>query len=323
MDRLDLMEQFVRIVEAKSLSAAARALRCGEPTVSKRLMRLEEAVGVRLMQRSPHGVRLTEVGERYFASCKRLLSELHDAEEEAKGLRRDLSGGLRLILPVALGEVHLARMAVEFQRRHRGLRLELVLRDGWVDLAAARADLAVRVGAVLDPAVVARSLGGYRYLLVASPAYLERAGAPRTVAELGAHEYLMHEGEAEESFGTPDGPRSVRVHGSLSFNNALAMKTAAVEGAGICRLAGWLAEAELSSGQLLEVLPGSAPEPVPVFATYLPSRFPTEKVRRVIHFLGDALRRLPGWIPPAKRTAPLGARGELLASADPVGLPIR
>jgi hypothetical protein len=85
----------------------------------------------------------------------------------------------------------------------------------------------------------------------------------------------------------------------------------------------WLAEAELSSGKLLEILPGSAPEPVPVFATYLPSRFPTEKVRRVIHFLADALRRLPGWIPPATFTAPLGAQWELLASADPVGLPIR
>jgi DNA-binding transcriptional LysR family regulator len=323
MDRLELMEQFVRIVEARSLSGAARALRCGEPTVSKRLMRLEQAVGVRLMQRSPHGVRLTEVGERYFAACKRLLEELHDAEEEAKGLRRDLSGALRLVFPVTLGEVHLARMAVDFTRRHWGLHLEVVLRDGWVDLVAARADLAVRVGAVLDPSVVARNLGGYRHVLVAAPSYLERVGAPQTLTELSAHEYLLHEGEAEESFATPEGARSVKVHGSLSFNNSLAMKTAAVEGAGICRMPGWLVEAELSSGKLVELLPGSAPEPVPVFAAYLPSRFPTEKVRRVIHFLADALPRLPGWIPPGKPTAPLGGRWELLASGDPAGLPLR
>jgi len=311
MDRLELMEQFVRIAESRSLSGAARAQGCGEPTVSKHLTRLEEALGARLVLRGAHGVRLTEVGERYLTACKRLLGELRDVEESLTDLRRTLSGSLRLLLPVTLGEVYLTRVVLEFQRQHPALRVELVLADGWADLAAAGADLAVRVGAVLDPSVVAKSLGGYRSVLVASPAYLDAAGAPATPQDLATHEYLRFGRTQEESLSSPEGPTSLRVQGALSFNNSLAVKTAALAGAGIGRVARWLVEEELLAGHLREVLPGVAPPPVPVFATYLPSHFPTEKVRGMIRCFAQSLPRLPGWIPPAELSASLGGAQEV------------
>jgi DNA-binding transcriptional LysR family regulator len=109
------------------------------------------------------------------------------------------------------------------------------------------------------------------------------------------------------------------VHGALSFNNSLAVKTAALAGAGIGRVARWLVEEELRAGQLREVLPGVAPPPVPVFATYLPSHFPTEKVRGLIRFVAKSLPRLPGWIPPAQLTAAFEASGAPGEARPPAG----
>lgn len=307
MDRLELMHEFVRIAELRSLSAAARALRCSEPTLSKRLRRLEESLGTRLLQRSTQGVRLTEGGERYLEVCKRLLAELREAEAELSGLRSSLRGTLRVYGPIALGEWHLARTALWFQRRHPELRIELILQDGWVDLVQSGADLAVRVGAVLDPSVVARGLGGYRYVLAAAPSYLARAGTPSRAEDLQFHEYLRYGGADEEPLATPKGEALLEVHAALAFNNSLAVKSAVLEGGGIGRVARWLVQEELDAGRLVEVLPGIAPPPVPVFAAYLPSRYPTEKVRSFVRFLAEALGGLSGWIPPAQLTPSLGA----------------
>lgn len=300
MDRLDLLAAFVRTVETGSLTAAARALRTTQPTISKRLTALEATLGARLLQRNTQGVRPTEEGERYYNVARRVLAELEQAESSLQDLRKGLRGKLRLNMPVGLGEMHLTRVAIEFQRLHPELALDLTLTDRVVDLVEDGVDVAVRGGGVTDPSVVARPLGFTRYVLTATPAYLKKHGAPRRPEDLNRHNYLRYGGGESESLLTPNGPMTVRVSSKIELNNSLALRAAILEGVGIGRCTRWLIDAELNAGALVEVLPGVAPPPVPFHAVYLPSRFLPEKVRAFVDFASAQMRRIPGWMQSAQ-----------------------
>ncbi|MGA9523035.1 MAG: LysR family transcriptional regulator [Myxococcaceae bacterium] len=298
MDRFELMRDFLRIVDTGSLSAAARALKTTQPTLSKRLQHLEEVTGARLLQRNTQGIRLTEAGERYYEACRRILSEMDQLESELTGIRRGLRGSLRLNLPVALGERHLTRIALGFQEQHPELRLDLSLTDRVVDLVEEGVDVAVRVGGVANPAVVARRLGAYAFCLVASPEYLKRYGTPRTARELSNHNFLSYGGDDVEHLETPEGPKTIPVRRNLALDNSLALSTALVSGRGIGRIARWVVEDEIQAGRLTVVLPGMAPPPLPVHAVYLPSKYLPEKVRAFVQHLSGEIVQLPGWVPP-------------------------
>jgi DNA-binding transcriptional LysR family regulator len=296
MDRLDTLAAFVRTVETGSLTAAAKALRTTQPTISKRLSALESNVGARLLQRNTQGVRPTEEGARYYNVARRVLAELEQAESSLQDLRKGLRGRLRLNMPVGLGEVHLTRVAIEFQRLHPELELEVTLTDRVVDLVEDGVDVAVRGGGVTDQSVVARPLGFTKYVLSATPAYLKKHGAPKRPEDLNRHNYLRYGGGESESLLTPNGPMTVRVWSKIEVNNSLALKAAILEGIGIGRCTRWLVDAELKSGTLVEVLPGVAPPPVPFHAVFLPTRFLPEKVRAFVDFVAAQMRRIPGWV---------------------------
>jgi DNA-binding transcriptional LysR family regulator len=301
MDRLDLLAAFVRTVETGSLTAAARTLRTTQPTISKRLTALEGNVGARLIQRNTQGVRPTEEGQRYYNVARRVLAELEQAEASLQSLRKGLRGKLRLNMPVGLGEMHLTRVAIEFQRLHPELELDLTMTDRVVDLVEDGVDVAIRGGGVTDPSVIARPLGFTAYVLSATPAYLKKHGMPRRPEELNRHNYVRYGGGGEsESLLTPDGPMTVRVSSNIELNNSLALRVAILEGTGVGRCTRWLIDAELKSGALVEVLPGVAPPPVPFHAVYLPSKFLPDKVRAFVDFTAAQMRRLPGWVASAQ-----------------------
>jgi DNA-binding transcriptional LysR family regulator len=215
-------------------------------------------------------------------------------------MRKGLRGKLRLNMPVGLGEVHLTRIAIEFQRLHPELELDLTLTDRVVDLVEDGVDVAVRGGGVTDPSVVARSLGFTGYVLSATPAYLKKYGVPKRPEDLNRHNYLRYGGGESESLLTPNGPMTVRVSSNIELNNSLALRVSILEGVGIGRCTRWLIDAELKSGALLEVLPGVAPPPVPFHAVYLPSKFLPDKVRAFVDFVGAQIRRVPGWVASAE-----------------------
>ena len=295
MDRLELLATFVRTVETGSLTAAAIALRTTQPTISKRLSTLESNVGARLLQRNTQGVRPTEEGARYYNVARRVLTELEQAESSLQSLRKGLRGKLRLNMPVGIGEMYLTRVAIEFQRLHPDLELEVTLTDRVVNLVEDGVDVAVRGGGVTDQSVVARPLGYTAYVLAATPAYLKKYGTPKHPEELNRHNYLRYGGGESESLLTPDGPMTVRVWSKIDFNNSLSLQVAILEGIGIGRCSRWLVDAGLKSGALAEVLPGVAPPPIPFHAVYLPSRFVPEKVRALVDFVTAQMRRIPGW----------------------------
>lgn len=135
---------FVRIYETQSLSEAARELRTTQPTVSRRLMALERALGARLFERNTRGLSPTEAGELYYERSKRWLAEMEEVEEQIATARRSARGRLRVSVPVNIGQVQLARIVFAFQHKHPGVQVELSLSDRVVDLVKESVDVAIR-----------------------------------------------------------------------------------------------------------------------------------------------------------------------------------
>ncbi len=296
MDRIELMRAFVRVVETGSLSRASKELRTTQPTVSKWMARLEESVGSKLLARNTRGIRLTESGETYFDEARRILVDLDALESSVRRSKTGVSGRLRLNFPLELGVQFLGPIALEFQAKHPGLCLDVVMTDRVVDLVQDGVDLAVRTGGVFNPAVVARALGAFSYVLSATPKYLAKHGAPRTVAEIVNHNFLAYGYEPVERYDTPRGPEEFRPRSDLEIHDHFLLRTALLAGRGIGRSARWLVDEDLRAGRLEEVLPGSAPAPFPVHAVYLPARPQPEKVKLLLAYLVEQVGRIPGWV---------------------------
>ncbi|MFL5322533.1 MAG: LysR substrate-binding domain-containing protein [Myxococcaceae bacterium] len=299
MDRFALMSTFVRIVETGSLSATARELQTTQPTVSKQLSALEKLAGARLLERNTRAIRLTEAGQRYYEVTRKVLQDVSALESDLGGLRHDVRGRLRLSLPVGLGEAWLVRLSLQFQRENPDVVLDLSLSDRVVDLVEDGIDLAVRIGGVTDPSVVARHLGFFDYVMVAAPAYLKTHGTPKTPDDLARHNYLRYYTRgttADETLETPKGTVTLSVTTTVEVNNSLALKEALVEGVGLGRCTQWLVNDALLDGRLVRILPGVAPSPLTVHAVYLQRQSPL-RVRRFIEFLEVNMKQIPGWRP--------------------------
>src|SRR6202162_17855 len=182
---------FVRTVDAGSFSAASRLIGTTQSAVSKSVARLERRLGVRLIQRSTRTFSVTAEGQAYYERVAPLLRSIEEAEEvvqvatEAKGL-------LRVSAPQEFGRMLMAAWAPEFLARHPGVKLELNITDRNVDIIREGYDLAVRMGPLQDTELISRKLADLHWILVASPAYLERRGHPETVEDLRSHSCLRY-----------------------------------------------------------------------------------------------------------------------------------
>lgn len=297
MDRIALMHAFVRVVETGSLSRASRELHTTQPTVSKWMQRLETSVGARLLQRNTRGIRLTETGETYFQEARRLVAEVAALEVSVRRAGAGVSGRLSLNVPAGLGAQFLGSFALEFQALHPGLVLDLVLTDRVVDLVQDGADVAVRLGGVFNPAVVARALGALSFVLTATPDYLARHGRPAIAADLARHNFLAYGTGPLEELHTPRGVERVRVTSDLGLHDHFTLRTAVLAGRGIGRTVRWLVDEDVQSGRLEVVLPACAPPPVAVHAVYLPARPQPEKVKLLVAHLAARVKSIPGWLP--------------------------
>lgn len=289
---------FVRIVETGSLSAVARELKTSQPTVSKRLDALERSLGVRLVQRNTHGLRCTEAGEKYFEVGRRLVEDFDRLDAAVTHVPRGVQGRLRLNSPVAFGEHVLSLLACRFREANPQLSIQCTFIDRLVDLVEDGVDVAVRMGKVNDPTVVSRPLGRLGYQLIASPAYVKRHGLPKTVDDLKGRPYFRY-GLEEDVLITASGETREPLPNAIDFHNTTAVKHAALAGYGIGRVPRYLVVHELKAKRLVEVLPGVAPAPLPLFALYLGGRYVPEKVRAFVGFLAEEVRKLPGWQPPS------------------------
>lgn len=288
-DNLTDMTAFVRIAEAGSLSAAAAELDQSLAVISRRLARLEERLGVRLINRTTRQLSLTDEGVAFHQRCARILNDIEEAEAEVTKGREVAVGLLRMTSTFAFARRQLAPLLHMFEAQHPGLRVHLDASDRIVNLVDEGFDVAIRFGAMADSSLIARSIAPNAYVMCASPAYLDRKGRPEKIDDLLSHDCIL--------FGTPPGNRwtfedgsSVKLRGDLSTNDGDLAHVWALEDAGIVLKSIWDVYADIREGRLEIVLAGKRPPATPLHAVFPHSRLATARARLVLDFLTKQLR---------------------------------
>ena len=288
MDRFEAMTVFVAVVENGGFSAASRAVGMPLATVSRKVAELERALGAQLLVRSNRAVTLTEIGQDYFESSRRLLDELAEIEQSATGAYSTPKGLLTVSAPVALGRLHLAPIVVEFLQSHPNIDVELRLSDRYADLLEDKIDVALRVGQLADSSMIAARVGEVRRVTCASPDYLSRAQRPkhpRDLVNCACISMLPLEAAREWSFTTGRGTQKFPVHSRLIVTTAEAACDAAVSGLGITRLFCYQVAEAIMNNRLELLLRDFEPAPVPVQLVYAGGRRIPQKLRAFLDFV--------------------------------------
>ncbi len=293
-DRLQLMATFVRIVEAGSLSAAAAQLQTTQPTISRRLQALERSLGVRLLQRSTHAMRLTVDGARCFERAQELLANWAALEADLRGAQEEPEGTLRVAMPHAFGQEKFVAPLTDFLRRCPRVTVEWLLLDELRDFIGAGIDCAIQVGEPTDPAVVATRLSEVPRIVVAAPSVLGGGPIPEDAAELAALPWLALRTyyRTEVTLTQPESgqTRRIAIRPRVSTDSLYALRSAALLGLGACIGSAWLLAEDIARGRLLHLAPGWQAAPLPVYLSYPQARhYPS----RLLHFVATMREAVP------------------------------
>lgn len=295
------MAVFARVVEAKSFSAAARALGITKPAASKQVSRLEQALGVRLLNRTTRSLSLTEVGAQVYEHCARIVAESESALLAAQRLATEPRGALKISASVAFGKLHIAPAMPEFLAQYPDIRVQLVLTDRFVDMAEEGFDLVVRLTENPGLNLVARRIAPIRYVVCAAPNYLERMGTPETPQDLTRHNCLFYAYESFQDlwrFEGLGGRTAVKVAGNFQVNSSEAIRESLLGGLGISLAPTFTVGADLRSGALRAVLTDYRPQGgfgSSIYTVYLPNRQLAPKVRALVDFLVARFGEVPYW----------------------------
>lgn len=231
---------FVRVVESESFTAAAAALGLPKSSVSRSVTHLEEDIGVRLLQRTTRRLSLTDAGRTYFTRAKEAIAGIDEATAEVADMGKEPRGVVRVTAPADLAITVLTRLIGDFIKKHPNIHVELSVSSRRVDLVEEGFDLALRAGKLEDSTLIARKLASSSLGLFASPAYLRKAGRPKTLADLADHECILFRargGRATWKFTGPTGEEeSVEVHGPVSSDEMLVIQRACDANLGIAAL---------------------------------------------------------------------------------------
>ncbi|MBA3675910.1 MAG: LysR family transcriptional regulator [Sphingosinicella sp.] len=290
---LRLIETFVEAARLGSFSAAGRALGLSAGSVSQNVKNLEDALGVRLFERTTRQVRLTREGERYRSRCAPALEALAEAAELARAERESLAGTLRITSTTAFGRDEVLPVIAAFQRAHPELLVELRLSDNFVDLVADGFDLAVRAGVLPENEYISRLLVPVTPLLVASSAYLAQAGTLTSLDDLAKHRLIgMRSNPSAQLFALeiagPDGVVRREFEPAFVVNDPAGLLQAARLGMGIAQVGSNLARGPVARGDLVHLLPETAVRSRGLYAVYPSRRFVPRKVSLFISSLTAA-----------------------------------
>lgn len=293
VDRLQLMDTFVRIVEAGSLSAAAAQLGTTQPTVSRRLQALESSLGVRLIQRSTHQMRLTVDGERCFVRAKVLLADWAAFEADLRGAQAEPEGLLRVAVPHAFGQERFVRPLAEFLRENPRVSVEWLLQDEVKDFIAAGIDCAIQVGAPTDPALVAIKLSEVPRIVVAAPSVIGTGALPAHADELAALPWLAlrtyYRNEVALTHAQTGETRRIAIRPRVSTDSLYALRNAALLGLGACVGSAWLVADDIAQGRLLRLTPQWQAAPLPIHIAYPYAAFYPSRLLRFVALMRAAI----------------------------------
>jgi DNA-binding transcriptional LysR family regulator len=293
MDRFESMSTLLAAVEAGSLSAASRRLGVPLATVSRRVSELETHLRARLVTRTSRRLELTDAGRSYVAACKRILDDIAEAERTASGEYATPRGDLTVTAPILMGRLVALPVVVDFLRAYPDINVRLVLTDGVTNLLQDRIDLALRIGELPDSSQIARRIGQIRRVVCASPDYFARRGAPKTPADLAAHDCITFEGlHATDAWPFPVGKGvfAAPIRTKLGVTTAEAAVDAAVAGVGVTRLLCYQMAEALRAGKLALALRDFEPPYAPVSLVYPAQPLLPLKLRAFLDFAAPRLK---------------------------------
>jgi DNA-binding transcriptional LysR family regulator len=297
MDRLEAMSILLTVVDAGSLSAAARRLGMPLPTVSRKVAELEAHLHTRLLHRTTRQLSLTEAGAAYVAACRRILDEVGEAERIATGEYAAPKGELAVTAPIVFGRLHIVPVVAEFLAEYPEIRIKLLLTDRVVHLMEEQIDVALRIGELPDSTLMASRVGMVRTVVCGSPAYLARRGVPATPDALAVHDCISFEVlESRRAwvFGDGKSAMSVPVTSRLEVNTAEAALAAATLGVGLVRVLSYQVADAVGSGALDVVLQDYESAPLPVSLVHKGQTPLPRKLRAFLDFAAPRLRaRIP------------------------------
>jgi DNA-binding transcriptional LysR family regulator len=280
MDRFQAMQAFVTVVEAGSFSAAARQIGVGQPAISKTIAQLEERLQVRLLVRSTHSLAPTDAGLRFYERARAAIREAEEAELEARGAGAGLSGRLRISAATTFARLLIVPRLPEFLARHPDIEIDVLLDDRVIDLVSEGVDLALRMGELIDSTAIARRIARGQRSVLATPAYLARAGTPLAPADLATHEAIVYSQlGASWTFRRNGAQASVAVKGRVRLSAAEGIRAAVLADMGLTVNSDWMFAPELESGAVRRVLEDWELPPVDLWAVFPTGRLASAKAR--------------------------------------------
>jgi LysR family transcriptional regulator for bpeEF and oprC len=291
MDKLKSLMIFTRSAQSGSFSEAARQLGMAPSAVSRAVLRLEDELGVRLLQRTTRSLTLTEDGDRFYQRIQHILSDLEEAELEVKRSQAMPIGTLRLDLSFTFGKLHIAPALLQFATQYPELQLNVSFNDRLIDLIEDGIDATVRIGLNSDSRLIMNHLATAHYITCASPQYLAQHGMPTTPAELLQHRcvnFIYPQTRREPTWKFEEDGKSIElsVDSYLRFDNSEVILEAVIQGAGVVQLPKFIAANAIAQGNLQPILQSYAPQVgLPIAVLYPQKRYLSAKVRVFVEFM--------------------------------------
>jgi DNA-binding transcriptional LysR family regulator len=299
MDQLRSMRAFVSVAQSRGFAMAAERLGVTPSLVSKQVSDLERRLGVRLLNRTTRKVEITDIGQRYYDLCIKILDDVESADDAARLFQRNPSGSITLRAPHSLAVLYLPALLSQFSREYREVQITLIVDEYPAQSVAAIErghDLALHLGPISRSSFSARELATVAWSPYASPSYLEQRGAPRKPTELGEHNCLVHLETAPDRrwhFQGPEGAVSVRVGGSFASNSSLILCDSVAAGAGIAMLPSFCFPREGNADRLVRLLPGYQAPNRNLAVVFARDRRLPMRLKLFIDFLASWFRRPP------------------------------
>jgi len=289
MNTLQMIQNFILVVEQGSITAAANKQSLTSAAVSKRLQQLEQHLGTSLLTRNTRRLALTEAGEYYYHHNQGLLAELERIDKHVQDMQQVLKGQLRINMPVTYGKNRLTPLLVKFLRLHPDIKIISQHEDTFTDASSGEFDVVIRIGQLEDSDLVARKLEDIATILVASPSYIKEHGLPQHPHDLQNHNCLQYT-HADElnfmNFYNTEGRRErVKIRSNFQCNNGENLMVGASEGLGITWLPDFYFTSEIEDGSLVRLLPDYKFPSISAYAVYPSKRYLPEKTRSLIDFL--------------------------------------
>lgn len=284
MDMFSAMLTFVKIVESKSFAEASRQLHVPKSTLSRRISRLEEHLGVQLLIRTTRTLHVTDVGETYYLRCLNILDEIKETEAMLTTMSTTPKGILRVSLPVDGIVPIFGQFVAKFLSKFPEIQLEALSATRQIHLVDEGFDVAIRASKLADSSLVARRIFTTREAVVASPAYLEQHGTPQTLNDLREHTCLLHGLQESHLQWRGTGGDLIPVKSRLRSNNLEFLRHSAIEGIGIAMLPNVFVKEDLQQGRLLSILMDDVVSSTNVYVVYPTHRYMSPKVRSFVDF---------------------------------------